>query len=199
MISVADCDKKVKLKRLNLKKCRRGQPCESQQPRSDALVAPVATNPEESRIGDLPDSIYMRANRIGAYTTQLNSLSDSLLKTQTELINYQHQIDVGSHAGVGHYISEGNHLIQQLTYHTDRTRHKQVLHQHLNLDDLRMLYDHAVHYRNQSGQPHPSHHPFNSSAANNKTHLIESLTNDYALEPMAVLQYYHNLQQNQPP
>ena len=202
MISAEDFDNLVKLKRKGgrIKRCRPGEPCSDQQPPPGTPPVPVASDPDPSRIGAVPETLFKRASRINAYTIQLNDLAQEMLKTQTELIQYQNQISAGSHSGLGQYINEGNQLIQQLTYHTDRTRHKQVMHQHLSLDDLRMLYDHAVHYRTQSGQSHPPSHPRNSAVVNNKTHLIEALTNanEYALEPMGVLQYYHGLQQPTP-
>lgn len=204
MITTEQFDEMVKLKRKGggrVKKCKPGESCRDQHPPPGAPPLPIATDPEPSRIGVVPERMFKRANRINAYTIQLNDLAAELLKTQTELIDYQKTISGGSHAGLGQFINEGNQLIKQLTYHTDRTRHKQIMHQHLSIDDLRMLYEHAVYYRTESGHPHPPSHPRSSAAVNNKTHLIEALTNadEYALEPMGILQYYHSFTSPPPP
>ena len=189
-------DTLVKRKR----KCLHGA-CTDNQPPSMPLPPPIVSDPKVSAFANpqsyLPSSLFERAVYVSKYTQQMNDLAAEMFNVQQELINYQQEIDAGSHRGVGQYIQEGNQLLQQLSYHQDRARHKQVMHNHLNLNDLQMLYNHAVYFQNQTGTPHPPNHPKDASATNSKTALVEALTHTedgYGLEPMAVLQYYHTLQ-----
>ena len=209
MISTEQFDEMVKLKRKGggrVKKCKPGQPCRDQKPSPGAPPIPVPTDPERSAFAApgtfIPTSIFQRATTTGDYVRQLSDLSSEMFNVQKELVDYQNRINSGSHSGLGQYINEGNQLLQQLNYHHDRTRHKQILHQHLNLSDLQMLYNHAVHFRNQAGMPHPPSHPKDSSLATSRTALIEALTHEYdgyGHEPMGVLQYYHSLSSPPPP
>lgn len=206
MISSENFDELVKKKR----KCKKSRECSQKFSKNDTtsdntykLSPPktVTEEPEKSAFEgySLPSSLFGVANRIGTYTQRLNDLSSQLFNVQSELINFQNRISDGSHIGLGEYVNQGNDIMQQLIYHNDRNRHKTVLHKHLNLDDLRMLYTHAVQYRNNTGQLHPENHPKNPSSTNNKTLLIEAMTEDYELDPMGILQYYHNYsQQNEP-
>ena len=209
MISTEDFDELVKLKRKGggrVKKCKPGEPCRDQQPTPSAPPIPDPTDPERSAFAApgtfYPVSLFTSAQRVGNYTTQLNDLATEMGRVQAELTNYTTRIAGGTHSGLGNYVQQGNQLMTNLQYHHDRTTRKQDLHSYLNLSDLQLLYDHAVYYRGQSGNPHPPSHPIDPRSVNSRTALIEALTHrtdGYGAEPMQLLQYYHSLTTTPPP
>ena len=208
MISTEQFDELVKLKRRGgrVKKCKPGEPCRDQQATPSAPPIPEPTDPERSAFAApgtfYPVSLFTSAQRVGDYTTKLADLATEMGRVQTELTNYQKRIAGGTHAGLGSYLAQGNKIMRGLQYHYDRTTHKQDLHSHLNLSDLQLLYDHAVYYRGQTGNPHPPNHPIDPLTVNSKTALIEALTQPttgYNAAPMQLLQYYHSLTTPPPP
>lgn len=208
MISTEQFDELVKLKRRGgrVKKCKPGVPCRDEQPTPVAPPIPEPTDPERSAFAApgtfYPVSLFTSAQRVGDYTHQLNDLAGEMGRVQNELANYTTRIAGGTHSGLGSYVEQGNRIMSGLQSHHDRTRHKQDLHSHLSLSDLQMLYDHAVYYRGESGNPHPPSHPIDARFVNSRTALIEALTHKtsgYGAEPMQLLQYYHSLTAPPPP
>jgi len=115
----------------------------------------------------MPSSIFARAQRVGDYTKRLLDLSDEIAGVQRDIGDYVTRIQGGSHVGLGHYIQQGDDIINILNRHHDRTSQQQTMHSHLNLGDLKTMYRHAVISRNQAGRPHPPNHPIDCEYTGN--------------------------------
>ena len=160
---------------------------------------PVASGPEVSAFlhpnNRLPPSMFQNPINVGKYTQRLAELSNEIAGVQLDLSNYQTRIAGGSHAGLGHYIQQGNTIVAGLSSLHDRTSQQRTMHQHLSLQDLQLLYSHAVNHVKNVGGNHPASHPRNPGTYTSRTALVEALTDktQYGFEPLDVLQYYHQL------
>jgi hypothetical protein len=180
------------------KKCRPGDPCFTRQGDQGAPQPPVAKDPTEISkfkfpANRTPSSMFTSAQNVGDYTKRLSDLSNEIAGVQMDLMDYQNRIAGGSHEGLGHFIEQGNSIVGNLQALHDRTSHQRTMHSHLNLDDLKMLYQHVVAATNTKGIAHPPNHPIDLSGVTSRTALIEAMTTDYGYEPMSLLQYYHGL------
>ena len=181
------------------KKCRTsGGSCVETRGGQGATPPPVAADPEVSAFlhpaQRLPASMFTSATNVGHYTQRLTDLTNEIAGVQMDLADYQARIDGGSHVGLCQFIQEGNSIVAGLTRLHDRTSQQKTMHSHLNLNDLQLLYDHAVAHVDRHGGNHPPSHPRNPTSYTSRTAIIEALTSEYAFEPMDLLQYYHQLQ-----
>ena len=183
---------------LKRKKCRPGDPCFRQGDQSQGAPAPPETGEPEASLFKhaahrIPSSMFTSAQKVGDYTRRLSDLSNELAGVQMDLMDYQNRIDGGSHAGLGHFIEQGNVIVGNLQALHDRTSQQKTMHSHLNLDDLKFLYGHVVSAIDSSGGVHPQNHPMDVAGVTSRTQLIEAMTTDYGFEPMQLLQHYHSL------
>ena len=189
------------------RKCRSGGSCDSpgrQRPQG-ASAPPVASGPEVSAFlhptSRLPASMFQTPINVGKYTQRLADLSNEIAGVQLDLAQYQTRVAGGSHEGLGHFIEQGNTIVAGLSSLHDRTSQQRTMHQHLNIRDLQLLYQHAVNHVNNLGGTHPASHPRNPATYTSRTALVEALTDKshYGFEPLDILQYYHQLQNPTPP
>ena len=197
MVSQKQLDFLVKQKR----KCRPGKPCHDTLEQSQVTIAPpVTTDSELSAFrvpaDFMPVSMSTAATRIKHYSDSMHDLTDEITKVQDQITSYQTRTDT---TGFGPYIEEGQLLNQHLTEHRNVVRHKGLMHRNLKLDDLRLLYTHAVNGRINQGVAHPPNHPMNPNTVHNKAFLIEALTEDYGYDPLGILSFHNNLPPTAPP
>ena len=99
----------------------------------------------------------------------------------------------GSTSGIGNLLKEGDELIQSLDHLFARAQIKQTMYKHLNLDDMKMLYNHFTGAYDLMNLEHPPNHPVPLSALKNKTSIIEYLTEDYGHDPLNLIDIYHSM------
>ena len=163
------------------KKCRTsGGSCVETRGGQGATPPPVAADPEVSAFlhpaQRLPASMFTSATNVGHYTQRLTDLTNEIAGVQMDLADYQARIDGGSHVGLGQFVQEWNNIVAGLTRLHDRTSQQKTMHSHLNLNDLQLLYDHAVAHVNRYGGNHPPSHPRNPTSYTSRTAIIEALT-----------------------
>eukprot|EP00966_Prymnesium_polylepis_P006062 138867-Prymnesium_polylepis.3 len=175
------------------KKCKVGGVCIGER-----LVAqgnpepPTAQSPEPSMF---PPRVtpFQPANNLARYAREMRDLTQQLSAIQRQYVSYKRDIDAGSTSGLGHYLNQGDVLLESFDQLYDRVELKQRMYKNLDLDDMKMLYNHFTAAYDLSNIPHPPNHPLDTNSVKSKTTLIEALTEDYGHDPLEVLDAYHNL------
>ena len=191
-------DTLVKQKRKS--RCRPGAPCEQREVVENRPPPPETFDPPPNPFDGMYVPNFYRNTNQYHYRQTLHALGQKRAELQAAVDNLTFDIGMGSTQGLGNYLRDAAPLLQGVGDRQIHFEHKELLRQ-LPVEHLRQLYRHATAERTRNGGPHPSNHPTTEGRLRQagSTPIVETLAEDYGIDPRRMLAHIIDNPQHYPP